>query len=324
MKAITLDSNGLHLVNDHPDPVADGNNIVVRVLQAGICETDVQLSKGYMGFTGVLGHEFVGIAQSGIHEQRRVVAEINCSCHQCETCRSGRTTHCPTRTVIGIDRRDGAFADQVAIPESNLHVVPNSVSDDHAVFVEPLAAAFEILTQIDVSSTDRVAVLGDGRLGYLCAQVLALHTKNLTVFGKHGTKLIRFGHRDLTTVQISSPDPQELPSSEFDIVVDCSGSTTGLPMALHLVRPRGTVVMKTTVADAHTLSLAAIVIDEVSLIGSRCGPFDRALQALEKQEIDVTDLITDRFSLSDFKTAFETADNPNSFKVVFDIGSESK
>lgn len=320
MKAIHLDSNGLHYQPSHPEPTPREGEVLVRVLEAGICETDLQLAQGYMNFSGVLGHEFVGIAQSGQHAGQRVVGEINCNCQNCPTCRAGRPTHCPNRTVIGIDRHDGAFAELVAIPEHNLHRVPDQVSDDQAVLVEPLAAAFQILDQIEIQVSDRIAILGDGRLGYLVAQVLTQVSDRITVFGKHGVKLLRFGHRDITTVQVPSTDTRELPASEFDIVVDCTGSASGLPMALHLVRPRGTVVMKTTVAEPHHLSLAAIVIDEIHLVGSRCGPFDKAIDALVDDKIDVSDLITDRFALDQVDAAMEAARNANSFKVVFEIG----
>jgi threonine dehydrogenase-like Zn-dependent dehydrogenase len=319
MQAITLDADGLHYQPNYPEPAIRGQETLVRVRQAGICETDLQLAQGYMGFRGVPGHEFVGIALSGRYAGQRVVGEINCNCRDCETCHAGRPTHCPHRTVLGIDHHDGAFADRLAVPEHHLHPVPDSVSDDQAVFVEPLAAAFEITQQVPIASSDRVAILGDGRLGYLSAQVLALSSNHITVFGKHGSKLLRFGHQGHTTVQISPADLDDLPRGRFDVVVDCTGSTSGLPMAVHLVRPRGTVVLKTTVAEPHQLSLASVVIDEIKLVGSRCGPFDLALKALREDRIDVAELITDRFSLEQFEPAFERATDANSFKVVFEV-----
>jgi threonine dehydrogenase-like Zn-dependent dehydrogenase len=320
MKAITLHSGKLHYQASHAAPKLGDDESLVRVIKAGICETDLQLSRGYMAFSGILGHEFVGMAETGAHAGRRVVGEINCNCRRCKTCLAGRPTHCPNRTVVGIDRHDGAFAERVAIPEHHLHLVPESVTDDEAVFVEPLAAAFQIVEQVSVDPSDRVAILGDGRLGYLSAQVLARSSERVTVFGKHGLKLLRFGHRGIATVQIPSSDLVDLPQKEFDLVVDCTGSTTGLPMALHMIRPRGTVVMKTTLADLHRLSLAAIVIDEINLVGSRCGPFDRAIDALADKQVDVSDLITDRFTLDRVDDAFAAAESANSFKVVFEIG----
>ena len=320
MKAITLNSDGLHYQPSHAEAKPAENEVLVRVIKAGICETDLQLAQGYMAFSGIPGHEFIGIVETGNHAGRRVVGEINCNCRTCKTCLAGRPTHCPHRTVIGIDRHDGAFAEFVALPEHNLHLVPEGVSDDQAVFVEPLAAAIQITEQVPIKSSDRIAILGDGRLGYLSAQVLSLASDQITVFGKHGPKLLRFGHRNITTVQIPSSDPAELSPDEFDLVVDCTGSTTGLPMALHLVRPRGTVVMKTTVADQHQLSLAAIVIEEINVVGSRCGPFGKAIDALANGDVDVTNLITDRFSLEQVNDAFASAASANSFKVVFEIG----
>ena len=319
MKAITLDSSVLNFRPSHVDPTPGPGEVLIDVLQAGICETDLQLARGYMGFSGILGHEFVGIAQSGEYAGRRVVGEINCNCRTCETCLAGRATHCPNRTVLGIDRHDGAFAEQVAVPQHNLHLVPDHVADDQAVFVEPLAAAFRIISQIDPRVEDRIAILGDGRLGYLSAQVLSLVSDHVTVLGKHGPKLLRFGRRGITTIQILSTDPESLPETKFDIVVDCTGSTSGLPIALRLVRPRGTVVLKTTVAEPHQLSLAAIVIDEIKVVGSRCGPFDKALDALATGQIDVSDLITDVFALDQVEEAFAASRTATNFKTVFRI-----
>jgi len=189
MRAVILENNTLSNATDYPSPNARGDEVLVRVLRAGVCETDLQLIRGYMGFSGVLGHEFVGVAESGPFKGRRVVGEINCSCWTCATCRAGRPSHCPTRSVIGILNHDGAFADFIAVPQRNLHVVPDSMPDDVAVFTEPVAAAFQIPAQIAIDERARVVVLGDGRLGNLCAQVLARLSSNVTVVGKHAEKL---------------------------------------------------------------------------------------------------------------------------------------
>ncbi|MCH5373765.1 MAG: alcohol dehydrogenase catalytic domain-containing protein, partial [Planctomycetes bacterium] len=282
--------------------------------QAGICETDLQLRKGYMGFSGVLGHEFVGIARDGAYAGQRVVGEINCNCQQCEMCCRGLGNHCPHRTVIGIDRHDGAFAQQLAIPQANLHLVPDSVSNDEAVFTEPLAAAFQIGRQVDLDGA-RVVVLGDGRLAMLCAQAILLHATDVTVIGKHPRKLARFDPLPLRTLRLDQPTEPK----SFDVVVDCTGSESGMKAALQLVRPRGTVVMKTTIAAEHLLSLAPVVIDEISVVGSRCGPFDEALDALANQRVDVSDLITHRFPLHQVRQAMDTACDPEAMKVVFDV-----
>ena len=288
---------------------------MVRVTRAGVCETDLQLIKGYMGFRGVLGHEFVGIAQSGSYAGRRVVGEINCSCGTCATCRGGYPTHCPHRTVLGILNHDGAFADLIAVPQRNLHPVPESLPDDVAVFTEPVAAAFQIPAQMTIRPEDRIVVLGDGRLGNLCAQVLARLSRHVTVIGKHPMKLALLRPYGIATALVG-----DMPRDRAaDIVVDCTGSEKGLPTALKLVRPRGTIVLKTTVAGEQTLAWAPFVIDEITLIGSRCGPFDRALEALERGEVDVRPLISHRFSLSDGLAALDRAQEKGVLKVLLDV-----
>jgi threonine dehydrogenase-like Zn-dependent dehydrogenase len=291
--------------------------VLVSVSRAGVCETDLQLIKGYMGFRGVLGHEFVGVAQSGAYAGRRVVGEINCACGHCETCRRGMSTHCPNRTVLGILNHDGVFADLVAVPQRNLHLVPDSLPDDVAVFTEPVAAAFQIPAQIAIRRRDRVIVLGDGRLGNLCAQVLAGVSDQVTVVGKHREKLALLASMGITTAMLSD----ELPPSAADVVVDCTGSETGLPTALKLVRARGTIVLKTTVAGVQTQAWAPFVIDEITLVGSRCGPFDRALKALEEGRVNVRPLISERFDLSRGIEALERAGTKGVLKVLIDVDS---
>jgi threonine dehydrogenase-like Zn-dependent dehydrogenase len=316
MRAVVLSrDNRLSSRHDYPTPTPREGEVLVRVLRAGVCETDLQLVKGYMGFSGVLGHEFVGIAESGPLKGRRVVGEINCSCWACPTCRAGRPSHCPTRTVIGILNHDGAFADLLAVPQRNLHPVPDSIPDDVAVFTEPVAAAFQIPAQISIGRRDRVVVLGDGRLGNLCAQVLARLSSNVTVVGKHSGKLALLQGAGVRTKLLADVEPDH----NADIVVDCTGSPTGLPTALSLVRPRGTIVLKTTVAGEQTLALAPIVIDEVTIIGSRCGPFDRALSALGAGDVSVLPLISARYGLSDGLAAIEHARTRPSLKVLIDV-----
>jgi len=314
MRAVVLSNNGLTSDSGYPTPTPRGDEVLVRVLRAGICETDLQLVRGYMGFNGVLGHEFVGVAESGPFKDRRVVGEINCSCWTCATCRAGRPSHCPNRSVIGILNHDGAFADFIAVPQRNLHLVPVSMPDDVAVFTEPVAAAFQIPAQIAIGRQDRVVVLGDGRLGNLCAQVLARLSSHVTVVGKHPDKLALL-NSEISTKLLSDIEP----SHDADVVVDCTGSPTGLPTALSLVRPRGTVVLKTTVAGEQTMALAPIVIDEVTVVGSRCGPFDRALTALGSGEVSVLPLISARFGLSDGVAALEHARTKPALKVLLDV-----
>ena len=314
MRAIVLDDH-VNLLSNRPAPTPAAGEVLVRVIRAGVCETDLQLIKGYMGFRGVLGHEFVGVAESGPLAGRRVVGEINCACCNCETCRMGLPTHCPNRTVLGILNHDGAFADLIAVPQRNLHAVPDALSDDVAVFTEPVAAAYQIPVQLTVRAQDRIAVLGDGRLGNLCAQVLARLSDHVLVVGKHAEKLSILASMGIATTLLSSPPDDR----SFDVVVDCTGSESGLPTALKLVRPRGTIVLKTTVAGQQTLAWAPFVIDEVTLIGSRCGPFDQALAALEKGQVKVQPLISERFDLSQGLDALTSAQTKGILKVLLDV-----
>lgn len=312
MLAALLTDDGLTIQNDVPLPSLQNGEVLVRVVQAGICETDLQLVRGYMGFRGVLGHEFVGMAQSGRYAGRRVVGEINCSCHACPTCHSGLPNHCPHRTVLGILGHDGAFAEFVAVPERNLHAVPDGVTDDQAVFVEPLAAAFQIPAQIPDLAGQRVVVLGDGRLGQLCARVLKQVGPRLLVVGKHQRKLSLLIDRGIETALRTDVAPDR----HADVVVDCTGSPTGIQDAFAWLRPRGTLVLKTTVAGTPALSWAPIVIDELRVIGSRCGPFAPALKALAERTVDVESLIDARYRLADIAKAFEFVQQASALKVL--------
>jgi threonine dehydrogenase-like Zn-dependent dehydrogenase len=315
MRALVLDGNRVAVTSDRPEPVPKPGEIMVRVLTAGICETDLQLMRGYMGFSGILGHEFVGIAQTGPHAGRRVVGEINCSCWQCPTCLAGRPTHCPNRTTIGIAGHDGAFADAIAVPSRNLHAVPDTVPTDVAVFTEPLAAAFQIPAQLSIRRDDRVIVLGDGRLGNLCVQVLSGFSSRVLAVGKHPEKLALLESLGFATTLLS-----DLPLERWaDVVVDCTGSDTGLPTALALVRPRGTIVLKTTVAGTQELPWARIVIDEVAIVGSRCGPFDQALTALAAGRVSVLPLVSQRFDLANGVEALDAAAQRGVLKVFLEV-----
>ena len=311
-RALVLEDSAVRLDERRPTPAPAPGDVLVRVLRAGICATDLQLIRGYKGFRGVLGHEFVGIAESGMFEGQRVVGEINCSCWSCDTCLAGRSGHCPQRTVLGILDRDGAFADCIAVPERNLHVVPDGIDTDAAVFTEPVAAAFQIPAQIEIRREASVVVLGDGRLGNLCAQVLASCSDHVLVLGKHEPKLALLEALGIKARPLADPPPR----GSADIVVDCTGSESGLSTAMMLVRPRGTIVLKTTIAGTQTLSLAPVVVDEVTLVGSRCGPFDRALDALANGLVDVHPLISERFDLSDGVRALERAAEPGVLKVL--------
>jgi threonine dehydrogenase-like Zn-dependent dehydrogenase len=318
MRAIVLAGHDVSLQKERARPTPGRGEAMVRVLRAGVCDTDLQLIRGYMRFSGVLGHEFVGVAEDGPYAGQRVVGEINCSCWECPTCLAGRPTHCPNRTTIGIANHDGAFAEYIAVPQRNLHLVPEAMGTDVAVFTEPVAAAFQIPAQIALNRSDRVVVLGDGRLGNLCAQVLAGICDPVLVVGKHPEKLALLDALGIETTLLA-----ELPDDhKADVVVDCTGSDTGLPTALKLVRPRGTIVLKTTVSGTQQMPWAPIVIDEVTIVGSRCGPFHRALEALEAGSVSVLPMISERFDLSHGVEALDAAKGRDKLKVLIDVAEE--
>ncbi len=303
---------------DYPAPKLAPGEALVSVKQAGVCSTDLEILKGYMGFHGVLGHEFVGeVVQGPAQWQgKRVVAEINCTCGRCGMCDRGLGNHCTDRGVLGIYRRDGAFAEQIAVPVRNLHEVPANVSDDAAVFVEPLAAAYQILTQVTANPADEVVVLGGGRLGQMVVRALKGQYSNLTLVGRGEAKLKAAASAGVRTVPVS----EFKPANHADIVVDATGSPQGFELAMQTVRPRGTIVLKsTTAAGAGGLNLAPLVINEVTVIGSRCGPFARALQALSSGEVDLTGLVSRRFGLADGLAALEAARSPQNIKVLIDV-----
>ncbi|MDP7640323.1 MAG: alcohol dehydrogenase catalytic domain-containing protein, partial [Candidatus Hydrogenedentes bacterium] len=266
------------------------------------------------GFSGVLGHEFVGIVEEASSEHlrgKRVVGEINCTCHRCEYCALEMPRHCLNRSVIGILNRDGAFAEYIALPEENLHVVPPVIRDNAAVFTEPLAAAFRILEQVNITGEDRVIVLGDGKLGQLIAQVVGGVTRNLVCVGKHGWKLEMFQKLSVATALIN--DPMERGA---DFVVEATGTNEGFASALELVRPEGAVILKTTIARPAALDMSLPVINEVNIVGSRCGPFRPALEALSKMNVDVHRMVTETFELQDGLRALRRASDPDAMKIL--------
>jgi threonine dehydrogenase-like Zn-dependent dehydrogenase len=316
VRAVVFDRT-LSFQPDHPDPRPLAGECVVRVHFAGICATDLHILSGYMNFRGVLGHEMVGTVASGSPQWRgrRVVCEINCVCRQCEMCLSGLSNHCRKRTVMGIDGRDGCFADLVAVPERNLHAVPDVVSDEEAVFVEPLAAAYQVLAQCPIEPRMTVSVVGSGRLGLLVAQVLAGTGCKLTVIGRNPAKLLLCEKRGIQAIHVD-----ELPrKQDRDVVVECTGSPEGLTLAMQLVRPRGTIVLKSTYAKAEPLNLAPIVVNEVRLLGSRCGPFEEAINALARKAVDVRSLITRTFPIEQAVAAFEAVRRPETVKVLLRV-----
>jgi len=317
MRALVFDGS-LSFRPRHPDAPAAAGDSLLRVRQAGICATDLEITRGYMGFRGILGHEFVAdVVQSanrGLIGQR-VVGEINVVCGRCDLCLSGLSSHCRNRSVVGILNHDGAFAEYLRLPAANLHVVPSSVDDDSAVFVEPLAAAFQVLKQLNFDGRKWVTVLGDGRLGLLVAQVLRDAGCQVRVIGKHAEKLALCEKWSIR----SRPLEDIVPRHDQDVVIDCTGSAGGLELALQMVRPRGTIVLKTTAAAGKPLNLAPAVIDEINIIGSRCGPFREAIRALAEKRIDVASLIHRRMKLEQGVEAMELAGRPGVLKVLLTL-----
>ena len=313
MRALYWDGQSLQLDKSYPTPQLADHTALVRVRLAGICSTDLQIFQGYMVFQGVPGHEFVGEVSAGPADLigKRVVGEINFACGTCEYCAQSLGRHCPNRRVMGILNADGSFAEYLAVPTTNLHIVPNSVTDEEAVFTEPLAAAFEVLEQIHLQPMDKVVVLGDGKLGLLCAQVLHLTSAHVTVVGKHQDKFGILQELGINTVVLADWKP-----CQADIVVEASGSTTGLKLAIDTVRPRGTLILKSTVAQDHALSLAPLVINEVTVVGSRCGRFPPALRALSQKSINITPLINKIYPLAAGLEAITHAARPGVLKVL--------
>ncbi len=289
---------------------------LIRVTLAGICNTDLEIVRGYAGFNGTLGHEFVGVVEASPVETqigRRVVGEINIGCGQCDVCQTGDTRHCPNRTALGIHNRDGAFAEFLTLPAKNLLLVPDAVSDRQAVFTEPLAAACEILDQVKIIAAHQVAVIGDGKLGQLIARVLATTECKLILIGKHADKLELAAKAGIKALQVGT----EMPDRTFDFVVEASGSASGLQTALDLVKPRGTIVLKSTFhGGAVPVDTTRIVVDEISVIGSRCGRFENALKLLETGQVDVEPLIAAEFKLSEGAAAFKKAAQSGTLKIL--------
>ena len=314
MKALRVDKKKLAL-REIEKPEA-GGEALVRVLLSGICNTDLEIARGYAGFSGTIGHEFVGVMDGeGPLSGQRVVGEINAGCGECELCQSGDSRHCARRTVLGIVGRDGAHAEFLRLPARNLFKVPAGVPDEHAVFTEPLAAACGILEHVNVENSDRVAVMGDGKLGLLCSQVLALTGAHVTLVGKHPEKLRIAERRGIETATAKAATKLK---REFNVVVEASGSPTAFAVALDMLRPRGVLVLKSTFADASQIGAidqARIVVDEISILGSRCGRFEPALDLLKKGAIDIDSLISEEYPLSRGVYAMDRAEKKGVLKV---------
>ncbi len=317
MQAILVDSNSSPPVRfdaTYPTPQAGPDEVRIRVHLAGICATDLEIARGYMQFAGVPGHEFVGtvVDDGSPLRGKRVVAEINCVCDACDMCRNGAPNHCRKRTVVGILGRDGAFAQYVNVPASNCYIVPDEVSDQQAVFVEPLAAALQVVAQHPVSLGTRVALIGTGRLGLLVAQVLAQKGCDLLAVGRNAGTLQHCAAYGVRAIHIS----QAAPCADRDLVVECTGSPEGLRLALQMVRPRGTIVLKSTYATPPDVDLAPIVVNELRVVGNRCGPFPAALEMLREKRVRVDDLVSQVFPLSRAAEAFAAAADSANIKVL--------
>lgn len=315
MKALRFLDNRLKLAEiTKPN---DESEALVRVLKSGICNTDVEIVRGYAGFQGTIGHEFVGVVEEAAGARhligKRVVGEINAGCGVCESCKSGDSRHCPSRTVLGIVGRDGAHAEFLQLPVANLLEVPKEISDEEAVFVEPLAAAFGITEQIEFLPEMRVAVIGDGKLGNLCAQSVVLKTQNVSLVGKHKEKLSLAAKRNIEGVLLV--DALKL-KREFDVVVEASGSESGFNLALDLLKPRGKLVLKSTFHGEARWQPFRVVVDEITIVGSRCGRFAPALELLRDKKVDVKSLISEEFPLADALKAMNRAEQKGVMKVL--------
>ena len=309
----------LSFVPDYPDPTPAPGEVLIRVHLAGICTTDLEILRGYMSFEGVPGHEFVGTVVEGPKrlKGRRVVGDINCPCGECDMCARHMPGHCRRRSVLGIADRDGAFAELLVLPEQNCLVVPDEVSDEQAVFTEPLAAALQVTKLDQIDPAGRVAVLGAGRLGLLVARVLALHGCQPEVIDRDPQALRRCAQQGMRALA-----PADLsPKAEHDVIVECTGHPDGLRLALRMCRPRGTIILKSTYADTPRVDLALLVVNELRIVGNRCGPMSEALELLRDGRVAVEDLIGGVYSLGQGVEAFAAAQAPGGVKILLRPGA---
>jgi threonine dehydrogenase-like Zn-dependent dehydrogenase len=318
MKALRFENNVLNLAEINQPNRED--EALVRVLKSGICNTDLEIVKGYANFQGTIGHEFVGVVEEAKDAEhligKRVVGEINAGCGVCDLCKKGDSRHCPNRTVLGIVGRDGAHAEFLTLPSQNLLELPFDVTNEQAVFIEPLAAAFGITEQVEILPETRVGIIGDGKLGNLCAQSLALKSENVFLIGKHKEKLSLVRKRNIEGVLLE--DTKKLPK-DFDVVVEASGSESGFNLALDLLKPRGKLVLKSTFQGVANWQAWRVVVDEITIVGSRCGRFAPALELLKNKSVDVENLISEEFLLNDGLRAIERAEQKGVMKVMLSI-----
>ena len=319
MEALEFSQGKLEFRQAAPEPKASAGEAIIQIEAAGICSTDLEIIKGYMGYEGIPGHEFVGRVIKGPAELigKKAVAEINCVCGECKMCKTGLSSHCTNRETIGIYKHPGAFAERIAVPVDNIHVLNDNFSNDEAIFIEPLAAAFQICRQIDLSEYDKIAVIGDGRLGLLVIQALGTKVSkdNLVLLGRHQEKLDiieKLGYQGFL--------PDELAiKPEWDVVVDCTGKTSGFETAVKMLRPRGTLVLKSTFVPDKSLDLSPVVVNEIKIIGSRCGPFEEAIRALQAGRVSTAGMITGKYKLKDGIEAFRAANESNHIKIKLEM-----
>lgn len=321
MKALRFVENQLNLAEIRK-PLAE-NEALVRVTKSGICNTDIEIVRGYAGFEGTIGHEFVGMVEQSADAPeligKRVVGEINAGCGVCKLCLKGDARHCPMRTVLGIHGRDGAHAEFLRLPSINLLEVPANVSDEQAIFTEPLAAAYGILEQVKIAKETRVAVIGDGKLGLLCAMSLAIDSENICLIGKHKEKIAVAESYNVEGILLQNAVPKL--NLTFDVVVEASGSASGFATALDLLKPRGKLVLKSTFQGNTNLEMWRVVVDEITIVGSRCGRFAPALELLSAGKINVESMISEEFSLVNGVEAMSKATEKGVMKVVLTMNN---
>lgn len=321
MRALVF-NNKLELKQNFEKPTPKENEALIKVKLVGICNTDYEITKGYMGYNGILGHEFVGVVEEINSEDKsllgkRVVGEINLGCKNCDYCAKGLERHCPNRQTLGIFNKDGCFADYVTLPLSNLLEVSEKINNETAVFVEPLAAALEILEQLHIKPYEKVCVLGDGKLGLITALALNASNVDVTLVGKHQNKLDLAKEQNVKTVLLENLKQDD--NKSFDVVVEATGRVSGFETSLSLVKPRGVLVLKSTIATGKELNLAPIVIDEITVLGSRCGQFAPALRLMEKNVIDFSKLVSAKLSFDDAILGFEKNKEKNTIKILLEM-----
>lgn len=319
MKALVYD-NGLKLDNNYPMPKISDDEVLIKTTMVGICNTDYEITQGYMGYKGVLGHEFVGkVVEVGKNcskdlLNKRVVGEINCACNNCSYCAQNLQRHCPNRSTLGIWKKDGCFSEFFTLPKENVIEISDNIDDITATFTEPLAAAYEILEQVHIKPDSKVALLGDGKLGLCISLVLSALNVDFIHIGKHENKLQISKNVGAKTMLLN--ELKETDRKTFDVVIEATGSKGGFETSVSLVKPRGTLVLKSTIAASEGLNLASIVVDEINIVGSRCGQFRPILRLLEKGKIDPKPLVEAVYDVDNFKEAFEKNTMKNVLKVL--------